>query len=140
MHIVGANCHFVRNTSHHGRAQILGGQPLGALQLQENDFLVQENRMLENYLRRVYPNLQLDLASSSDSKKKSKGKKMRSESKQEELVPLGAEEKANICSHEIDAVLSEVARVAEEGEQELTEVCRTPRPVVNIENYCCDVL
>ena len=87
------------------------------LQLKTNDWLAQENQMLEDYLRRVYPNM--DLSAITD-KKQGKGKK--ADSKKDAFVPLTADEKSNICSHQLDAVLQKIAEVERKGQDEISEV------------------
>lgn len=85
-----------------------------------NNFLARENQTLEDYLRRVHPNL--DLAAVIDPKQSSKSKK-RGDTKKDSFQPLTAEEKANICSHQLDYVLQKIGEVRRKGEDEVSEVC-----------------
>lgn len=76
--------------------------------------------MFEDYLRRVYPNMDLSAVTE---KKQAKGKK-KSEQKKDGFVPLGAEEKSNICSHQLDAMLQKIGEVEKKGQDEISEVRR----------------
>ena len=78
--------------------------------------------MFEKYMNRVYPNLHIDYTSNTEPKKKGRVKKGRPEISKDNFYPLSAEEKSNICSHEIDVVLAELARISEEGDDEISEV------------------
>jgi hypothetical protein len=88
------------------------------MQLKTNDWLAQENHMFEDYLRRVYPNMDLSAVTE---KKQAKGKK-KSEQKKDGFVPLSAEEKSNICSHQLDAMLQKIGEVEKKGQDEISEV------------------
>eukprot|EP00892_Ulva_mutabilis_P008330 jgi/Ulvmu1/586/UM001_0594.1 len=83
-----------------------------------NRFLARENQTFEDYLRRVHPNM--DLSAVIDPKS-SKSKK-RGDPKQDNFQPLTAEEKANICSHQLDYILQKSGEVQRKGEDEISEV------------------
>lgn len=89
------------------------------LQTNINSFLGRENQTLEDYLRRVHPNM--DLSAVIDPKQTTKSKK-RGDTKQDSFQPLTAEEKANICSHQLDYVLQKIGEVQRKGEDEISEV------------------
>jgi CRISPR/Cas system-associated protein Csm6 len=86
--------------------------------MKTNEWLAQENMMLESYLRRVYPNM--DLSAITD-RKQGRNKK-KTEVAKANFVPLSAEEKANICSHELDAVLQQISEVEKKAQDEISEV------------------
>ena len=88
------------------------------MQLKTNDWLAQENAMFEEYLRRVYPNID-SLAAADKGSSKSRKK---TEALHESFNQLSADEKSNICSHQIDAVLSALSDVEQKGQDELSEV------------------
>jgi hypothetical protein len=90
-----------------------------AVQVKLNKFLSQENSMFEDYLRRVHPNM--DRSGTAEAKQGSK-KKKRSEVKKESVQPLTAEEKANICSHQLDYILQKIGDVERKGQDEISEV------------------
>ena len=73
--------------------------------------------MLEDYLRRVYPNMDL---SAITEKKTGKGKKY--DAKKDSFLPLSADEKSNICSHQLDAILQKIREVERKGQDEISEV------------------
>ena len=77
--------------------------------------------MFEDYLRRVHPNL--DRSGAAEAKQGQK-KKKRNEVKKESFLPLTAEEKANICSHQLDYVLQKIGDVERKGQDEISEVFR----------------
>jgi hypothetical protein len=77
--------------------------------------------MFEEYLRRVYPNL--DISDATDRKQSGKGKR-RNDNKKENFVPLTSEEKANICGHQLDHVLQKIIEVERKGQDEMSEVRR----------------
>lgn len=64
----------------------------------------------------------MDLAAVIDPKQSSKSKK-RGDTKHDSFQPLTAEEKANICSHQLDYVLQKIGEVQRKGEDEVSEVC-----------------
>lgn len=74
--------------------------------------------MLEAYLRRVHPNM--DFSAAAD-RKPARGRR-KAESAKAQFVALSAEEKANICSHELDAALQKVSEVEKKGQDEIAEV------------------
>ena len=79
--------------------------------------------MLEDYLKRVYPNM--DMSGAAD--KKAGRHKKRSESRKDTFMPLTADEKSNICSNQLDAVLQLLSDVERKGQDEIAEV-RAPLP------------
>lgn len=64
----------------------------------------------------------MDLSAVIEPKHASKSKK-RGESKHDNFQPLTAEEKANICSHQLDYILQKLGEVQRKGEDEISEVC-----------------
>lgn len=92
--------------------------------------------MFESYLRRVYPNM--DLSALTDTRKQGRNKK-KAEVAKANFVPLSADEKANICSHELDAVLQQVSGVEKKAQDEISEVRLRDTlhlKIVNCKNRC----
>lgn len=89
------------------------------MQMKLNNVLSQENSMFEDYMRRVHPNI--DRSGAAEAKQGQK-KKKRNEVKKETFLPLTAEEKANICSDQLDYILQKIGDVERKGQDEISEV------------------
>jgi hypothetical protein len=103
------------------------------VQLKTNDWLAQENAMLEEYLRRVHPSIDpLDFASKQGKGKVRKGADARADA----FALLTADEKSNICSHQIDAALQALAEVEQKGQDEISEARSAASPSLLA---CCSI-
>jgi hypothetical protein len=89
------------------------------MQMKTNDWLAQECSMFEEYLHRMYPNVDIFNLLNSD-KALGKGKK-RGDKQKDDFVPLSAEEKSNICSNELDAVMQSMLDIEKKGQDEISE-------------------
>lgn len=74
--------------------------------------------MFEEYLQRMYPNM--DLASVLAAAERAPGSGRRG-GKAADFVPLSAEEKSNICSNELDAIMQSISDAEKKGQDELGE-------------------
>jgi hypothetical protein len=106
-------------SSSHGATTEVKLLATSGFQVKLNGFLLRENNMFEDYLRRVHPNM--DRTGTTDNKAGQR-KKKRGDVKKDSFVPLTAEEKSNICSHQLDYVLQKVGEVERKGQDEISEV------------------